>query len=219
MASGPSEKTLSTGWSGKSSRTLRKSPAAVERPTDTNDTAIRVQPSELLKNLHLHQIELEIQNEELRRTQADLEASRARYFELYDLAPVGYVTIDKQGIILETNLRATTMLGTARAAWNGRNLKFSIIAEDQDVYYLSHKRLLKTGVPQVLELRMYRQGNPFWVRVEMSLGRTCDFGVSLIVIVDINDRKIAELQLQESHRQLECSLAEKRILAREVQTS
>ena len=76
MASGPSEKTLSTGWSGKSSRTFRKSPAAaVERPTDTNDSAIRVQPSELLKNLRLHQIELEIQNEELRCTQPDLETS------------------------------------------------------------------------------------------------------------------------------------------------
>ena len=75
MARGPHENTLSKGWSGKSSRTFRKSPAAVERPTDTNDTAIRVQPSELLKNLHLHQIELEIQNEELRCTQPDLETS------------------------------------------------------------------------------------------------------------------------------------------------
>jgi PAS domain S-box-containing protein len=217
MATGPSEKTLSTGCSGKSSRTFRNSPAAaVERPTDIHDTAIRVQNSELLKKPHLRQIEVEIQNEQLRRTQADLKASRARYFDLYDLAPVGYVTIDRHGIILETNLRATTMFGAARAAWNGRNLKFSIVAEDQDVYYLSHKRLLKTGLPQVLELRMYRDGNPFWVRLEMSLGRTSDLSVSLVIIVDINDRKIAELQLQESERQLQRSLAEKKILAREV---
>ncbi len=63
-----------------------------------------MRPSELAENVRLYQFELELQNEELRRKQADLAASRAHYFELYDLAPVGYATIDKQDIILETNL-------------------------------------------------------------------------------------------------------------------
>jgi PAS domain-containing protein len=65
----------------------------------------------MLHELRVHQIELEMQNEELRRVQVELEGARARYFNLYDLAPVGYVTINEKGLILESNLTAATLLG------------------------------------------------------------------------------------------------------------
>jgi len=58
----------------------------------------------------------EMQNEEMRRAQEALEASRARYFDLYDLAPVGYFTLSPQGLILEANLTAATLLGSPRGA-------------------------------------------------------------------------------------------------------
>jgi PAS domain-containing protein len=72
-------------------------------------------PEALVHELQVHQIELEMQNEELSRAQAELDAARARYFDLYDLAPVGYFTISEQGLILEANLMASTLLSVSRA--------------------------------------------------------------------------------------------------------
>ena len=68
----------------------------------------------VVHELRVHQIELEMQNEELRHTQQELEASREKYFDLYDMAPVGYVTLNEKGIILEVNLTAATLLGIER---------------------------------------------------------------------------------------------------------
>lgn len=64
--------------------------------------------------LQVHQIELEMQKDELLRTQEELETSRARYFDLYDLAPVGYVTVNEKGMMLEANLTLANMLGVVR---------------------------------------------------------------------------------------------------------
>src|SRR5512143_1299731 len=92
-------------------------------------------PEDIRQTLHelqVHQIELELQNEELRRAQAELEAVRARYFDLYDLAPVSYCTLSEQGLILETNLTAATLLGVARGALVKQPISRFIFPEDQD---------------------------------------------------------------------------------------
>ena len=101
-------------------------------------------PEETRRTLHelrVHQIELEIQNEELRRAQAELDAARARYFDLYDLAPVGYATVSEKGLILETNLTAATLLGVARDALVKQSFSRLILKEDQDLYSLHRKKL------------------------------------------------------------------------------
>jgi PAS domain-containing protein len=72
----------------------------------------------LLHELRVHQIELEMQNEELRQAQALLDTERARYFDLYDLAPVGYCTLSETGLILQSNLAAATLLGS-HPCWTG----------------------------------------------------------------------------------------------------
>ena len=98
-----------------------------------------------LHELRVHQIELEMQNEELRRTQEELEVSRARYFDLYDLAPVGYFTLSEQGLILEANLTAAKLLGVARGALVKQPLSRFILPEDQDIYYRHRKAALGNG--------------------------------------------------------------------------
>ena len=75
----------------------------------------------LLHELDVTQIELEMQNEALRTSQAELEASRARYAELYDFAPVGYLTLNRTGFIQEINLMACTILGHERRSLKSRH--------------------------------------------------------------------------------------------------
>ena len=98
-----------------------------------------------LYELRMHQVELEMQNEELRRTEQELEHSRARYFDLYDLAPVGYFALSEQGLILEANLTAARLLGVERGALVNQPLSRFVLREDQDIYYLRRKALLESG--------------------------------------------------------------------------
>ena len=84
---------------------------AQEKATDINAKALSSDEMQyLLHELQVHQIELEMQNDELRRIHDELDVSKQKYFELYDLAPVGYFSINMEGLILETNLTGATLL-------------------------------------------------------------------------------------------------------------
>jgi PAS domain S-box len=160
----------------------------------------------LLHELQVHQIELEMQNEELRRAQQELEASRVKYFDLYDLAPVGYFTVSEQGLILEANLRGADLLGVGRNRLAKQPLTRYIVPEDQDVYYLHRKRLLETGIRQVCEVRMCHQdGSQFWARLETGAARGGEGGppVCRIAVSDITGNKRAEEALAKAGMELE----------------
>ena len=160
----------------------------------------------LLHELQVHQIELEMQNEELRRAQGELEASRARYFDLYNLAPVGYFTLSEQGLILEANLTGAGLLGVGRRDVMKRPLRHLILPEDQDIYYRHRKQLFETGVPQACELRMLRaDAAPFWARLEATVvqGGESDGPVHRVVLSDITERKRAEQQVFETNQRLQ----------------
>jgi diguanylate cyclase (GGDEF)-like protein/PAS domain S-box-containing protein len=162
-------------------------------------------PEEAIRILHelqVHQIELEMQNEELRRTQAELDSSRARYFDLYDLAPVGYVTVSEQGLILEANLTAATLLGVSRGTLVKLLLTRFILKEDQDIYYLHCKQLLDTSEPQMCELRMVKKDETaFWAHLAATVAKD-EGGVTVyrVVMNDITEHKQAEEALHESEK-------------------
>jgi PAS domain S-box-containing protein len=150
-----------------------------------------------LHELRVHQIELEMQNEELRRSQLELEITRARYFDLYDLAPMGYCTLNEQGLILQANLTAALLLGVTRSELVERPMSRFILSSDQDIYYLHRKRLLETGDPQAWDLRMVKPGGtPFWAHLEATIALD-EAGTPTLrfVLSDVSARKEAEAAL------------------------
>jgi len=159
----------------------------------------------LLQELRVHQVELEMQNQELRQAQEELQVSRERYFDLYDMAPVGYVTLSDQGLILEANLRASALLATPRNQLIGQALARFIDSRDQDAYYL-YRRQLSKPEPRVCEVRMTRPGGvPFWARLEASVVQQPPDGTPIcrLTISDVTEHKQYEATIQRQLLELE----------------
>lgn len=149
----------------------------------------------LFHELQIHQVELEMQNDELQRVQNALQSERERYLDLYEQAPVGYCSVNEAGQILQINHTAATLLGYQQSELVLQPMTRFICHEDQDTYYLLHKQLVTTGAPQSSELCMLRKdGSQFWVLLQATLTKTpLDMPVFRIVLSDITARKQVEL--------------------------
>lgn len=153
---------------------------------------------QLFHELRVYQIELEMQNEEMRSTQRQLEESRSRYVALYDLAPVGYLTLNDQGLILNANLAAADMLHATRTDLLNKPMTQLIHRDDQDVYYLNRKQTIETGEFRVWEMRMVRgDGTPFWARLQATPAFNDEYWITLN---DISRRKKLEEELKENNQ-------------------
>jgi PAS domain-containing protein len=120
---------------------LRKRAEDVVREKDalSPENIESMSPAEIRRMVHelrVYQIELEMQNEELRRAQVETSTAQARYFDFYDLAPVGYATVSEKGMILEANLTAAKLLGVVRSTLVQQSITQFILPEDQDIYPL-----------------------------------------------------------------------------------
>ena len=168
-------------------------------------------PEETRQTLHelrVHQIELEIQNEELRLTQGELAASRQEYFDLYELAPVGYIAVSEQGLIRNANVTAAALIGVEKSRLYNRPLTAFIIPEDQSIYYFHRKQLLETSLRQKCELRMMREGfPPFWARME-TITRRGDDGalVYMFILTDISELRRVDNAIKNSLGLVEATL-------------
>jgi PAS domain S-box-containing protein len=174
-------------------------------PADPDEIA-GMSPKETTKLIHelrVHQIELKMQNEELRRIQEELEEARDRYSHLYDFAPVGYLTINAEGIVEGANLTFTTLIGMERSAVVGKPFSRFIQCEDQDVYYLNLQRLLESGDLQSIKLRLTKNdGSDFFTNLECMLIRENDNDPKQIRIVvsDITEQKELEWRLRQAQK-------------------
>ncbi len=174
------------------------------KASHTRDTLSAEDATRLLHELRVHQLELEMQNEELRRSQLELDLSRSRYFELYDLAPVSYLTLDAAGLVQLANLTATTLLGVSRQQVLGQPFSRFISPLDADTFYLLSRQLLAAAGTRSCRVRMVqRSGGLVWVHL-VAMTRS-DFKVKLInvVLTDITDTVRADEGRRESEEQLE----------------
>ena len=105
--------------------------------------------SSLLNELRSYQMELVIQNEELRGVQEELESSRKKFSDLYDVAPIGYLVLDGDGVILETNSTGANLLAVEKRTLINRKFSTFIPPEYQDAFYFHRKKVFKTGKRQL----------------------------------------------------------------------
>jgi PAS domain S-box-containing protein len=146
-------------WSGK--------PSWYGRGASRTDTLSAEEVHGLINELEVYQIKLEMQKEELRRAQEELEATRKKYADFYDFAPIGSLTVNDKGQILEANLTAAGLLGTERGVLRGQPLSRFIAPEDQSVYAKHRKAVLDTADGQTCEMTMVAQdGTSFDVRMQ-----------------------------------------------------
>jgi PAS domain S-box-containing protein len=153
----------------------------------------------MILELHVHQIELEMQNDELRRAQAELDVLRARYLDFYELAPVGYLTIGVQGLILQANLIAASLLGVDISKLLNQPFFRCILKEDQGIFHQLSKQLATTGKAQSCELRLVKDGGTvFWAQLGFIAAEKDGSPVTRVLFSDITTRKNAEEGLHKS---------------------
>jgi two-component sensor histidine kinase/PAS domain-containing protein len=168
--------------------------------------------AELVHDLRVHQIELEMQNEELRKTQTDLTKAKDEYADLYDKAPVGYLTLNEKGIISKANLTLANSLGIERSSLTNMPFANYVDFESQDKYYLFCEFLKENIGYQSVELKLKQSDSTsFYALIES------------IVITDMENNTfqtratVTDISIQKkAEKQIKASLKEKETLLQEI---
>jgi PAS domain S-box-containing protein len=168
---------------------------------ETLETIPTADIRKLVHELEVHQIELEMQNEELRRSQNELEELHSKFYDLYDFAPIGYFTLNSHSIILEANLTGANLFGIERRRLSKQPFSRFISPESQDQFYFHRNKAFETKSLETCELKLLRNDSTGFYANLRSIAVPDDEGVFsqlLITITDITERKKAENALRVS---------------------
>src|ERR1700731_2146266 len=167
----------------------------------------------LVQELQIHQIELEMQNEQLERARAETEVALERYIDLYEFAPSGYFTLGRDGTIRQANLTGSKLLGVDRSRLVNCRFGLFVAEKSRPVLLAFIARVFARHARDTCEAMLLGEGKPpFYARIE---ARCTDDGQECrAVVVDITERKRSEEKIQEQANLLE--LAHDAILVRSL---
>jgi len=154
--------------------------------------------SELVHELQVHQVELQMQNEELRKSQEEVSGLYNQYHELYDYAPVGYFSLDNEGIIRTVNVKGAELLQLNKKDIIGRGFSRFISKNVENKYYHGLANAIDTHEIQSVELQLKGNKKVFYVNIEIMPIYDKPGEMYHITVNDINERKKAEKELKES---------------------
>ena len=166
----------------------------------------------LFHELQVHQIELELQNEELSHANAAASSALEKYTDLYDFAPVGYFSLDEKGLMVELNMAGAVLLGVERSRLTGRRFQLFVSLKDRPVFQRFIDRIFSGSGKHYCEVELLREAQvPFWAELA-GVSAPINTGsprLSRIVVSDISARRLAEKEhkrigiLAEANRELE----------------
>ncbi len=179
-------------WPTTDTRFIHISIPPMEAPSSSID--------ELLHELHVNQVDLKTQIDELRRAYIALEKSHDRYVNLYEFAPVGYLTLTHEGLIDEINLIGAALLGIKRKKLINRNFTVLVTPEDSDKWHLLFKSMMQHEEEKLNFELMLRRSNHavFHAQLNCLLVAT-DNQAPMIrcTLADITERKLTEEKIKQ----------------------
>jgi PAS domain S-box-containing protein len=167
--------------------------------TEVAGPGLTAQTQRLVHELQVHQIELEMQNEELRESRARVETALERYADLYDFAPIGYFTLSADGTIREVNLPGARLLGLERARLIGSRFRKFVSQDTRPIFDSWLNEIFATQAKQVCAVGLVKDGlPPLDVEIEATL--SADGKEGRAVVVDVTARKDLEEKLRQAQK-------------------
>lgn len=171
---------------------------------------------ELLHQLQVYQIELELQNEELVTTRAELEASRNKYIKLFDFAPIGYFIFDQEGLLRDANLYGASLLGVDRNYLQNKPFIAYVSSDFQQAFFSHRRQAFADNLPQFCELKLKaRGGRERYIHMHSIVIKDGEEARCLSAVVDFTEQKRTEEALKVAKAEAEkANLTKSEFLAR-----